>query len=73
MFDEHLGLFGAELPAASGTVETNLAVEMYFLTATFWAVHILALRLNHLAALSLTIGQLLIDSRYFIGIRLGPH
>jgi len=30
MFDQHLGLFGAKLPTATGTVETNLAVEMYF-------------------------------------------
>ena len=54
MFDEHLCLFGAELPTASGTVETNLAVEMHFLTATSWAVYISAFRLSHLASLSLS-------------------
>jgi hypothetical protein len=51
MFDEHLGLFGAKLPTATGTVKTDLAVEMYFLTATSWAVYILVFWLNHLASL----------------------
>ena len=55
MFHEHLGLFVAELPTATSAVETDLAIEMYFLTATSWAVYILVFRLNHLAALSLTI------------------
>jgi hypothetical protein len=55
VFDEHLSLFGAELPAAGGTVKTDLAIEMYFLTAASRAVYILAFMLNHLGALSLTI------------------
>ncbi len=55
MFDEHLGLFVTKLPTATGTVETDLAVEMYFLTATSRAVYILVFRLSHLASLSLAI------------------
>ena len=55
MFDDHLGFFLAEFLTASGTVETDLAIEMYFLTATSWAVYILAFRLSHLASLSLKI------------------
>lgn len=55
MFHEHLGLFVAELPTATSAVETDLAIEMHFLTATSWAVYILVLRLNHLASLSRTI------------------
>ncbi len=55
MFYEYPGLFGSKLPTATGTAETNLAVEMYFLTATSWAVYILVFRLNHLASLSLKI------------------
>ncbi len=55
IFYEHPGLFGAKLPTTTGTVETDLAIEMYFLTATSWAVHILVFRLSHLASLSLTI------------------
>ena len=53
MFHEHLGLFVAELPTATSTVETDLAIEMYFLTATSWAVYILVFWLSHLASLSL--------------------
>ena len=55
MLDECLSLFGTELPAASGTVETDLAIEMYFLTATSWAGYIWVIWLNHLASLSLAI------------------
>ena len=55
IFYEHPGLFRAKLPTATGAVEANLAVEMYFLTATSWAVYILVFRLSHLASLSLTI------------------
>ena len=55
VFDEDLGLFMAELPTATGAVEADLAVEMYFLTATSWAVYVLVFRLSHLASLSLAI------------------
>jgi hypothetical protein len=41
-----------KFPAATYTVETYLAIEMYFLSAISRTIHILTIRLNHLASIS---------------------
>ncbi len=66
MFDEHLRLFGAKLPTAGCTVKADLAVEMYFLTVASWAIHILAIWLDHLSV-PLTHHQMpLINAKYVL-------
>ena len=66
MFDEHLCLFGAKLPTAGSTVKTDLAVEMHFLTVASWAIHILAIWLDHLSG-PLTHHQMpLINTKYVL-------
>jgi hypothetical protein len=53
MLNECLSLFGTKLTIATGTVETDFAIEMYFLSPTSGATYILIVRLSHLTSLSL--------------------
>ncbi|MHC4072651.1 MAG: hypothetical protein ACYSWW_18045 [Planctomycetota bacterium] len=66
MFDERLHLFGAKFPTAGSTVKADLAVEMHFLTVASWAIHILAIWLDHLSV-PLTHHQMpLINAKYVL-------
>ena len=51
MFDEYLGLFGAELMTAGRTVKTDFAVKMHLVAAASRAGHILVSWLDHVYAL----------------------
>ena len=58
MLDERLRVFGAEFLTATGTAETDLAIEVHFLTTASWAIYVLVFLLDHLASLSLKNRQL---------------
>ena len=53
MLDERPRVFGTEFPTATGTAETDLAIEVHFWTTASWAVYVLVFRLDHHTCLSL--------------------
>ena len=69
MLDERFRVFGAEFPTATGTAETDLAIEVHFLTTASWTVYVLVFRLDHHICLSLKNRKL----RFYIYRRHGAR